>query len=85
VLVRQFDGDVASAPHYTPDQTMFTFELDTYATCANVVTMDVNGNSANVLPHGNGDVARRRRRSQPTGSRSSTRAITASTAMRSSA
>jgi Tol biopolymer transport system component len=56
VLLRQFDGDVASAPHYTPDKTMFTFELDTYATCANVVTMDVNGNSANVLPHGNGDV-----------------------------
>jgi Tol biopolymer transport system component len=56
VLVHQFDGDVSSAPHYSPDGSMFTFELDTDATCANVVTMDVDGNNVNVLPHANGDV-----------------------------
>jgi len=56
VLVHQFDGDVASAPHYTPDKTMFTFEVDTDATCASVVTMDVDGSNVNVLPHANGDV-----------------------------
>jgi len=56
VLVRQFDGDVSSAPHYSPDKTMFTFELDTPDTCANVVTMDVEGNNVNVLPLANGDV-----------------------------
>ena len=56
VLVHQFDGDVASAPHYSPDMSMFTFELDTDTTCANVVTMDVNGGNVNVLPLANGDV-----------------------------
>jgi Tol biopolymer transport system component len=56
VLVHQFDGDVASAPHYSPDMTMFTFELDTDTSCANVVTMDVNGGNVNVLPLENGDV-----------------------------
>src|SRR5919198_4479541 len=53
VLVHQFDGDVASAPHYSPDMSMFTFELDTDTTCANVVTMDVNGGNVNVLPLAN--------------------------------
>jgi TolB protein len=56
VLVHQFDGDVASAPHYSPDKSVFTFELDTDTTCANVVTMDVGGGSVNVVPLANGDV-----------------------------
>jgi TolB protein len=56
VLVHQFDGDVASAPHYSPDKSMFTFELDTANTCANVVTMNIDGGNMNVLPLANGDV-----------------------------
>jgi TolB protein len=56
VLVHQFDGDVASAPHYSPDMSMFTFELDTATSCANVVTMNIDGSNVNVLPLANGDV-----------------------------
>ncbi len=56
VLVREFDGDVASAPHYSPDMSMFTFELDTANTCANVVTMNIDGSNVNVLPLADGDI-----------------------------
>jgi Tol biopolymer transport system component len=55
-LIRQFDGDVASAPHYTPDLSLFTFELDTPDSCANVITMNIDGSNVNVLPLANGDV-----------------------------
>lgn len=55
-LVRQFDGDVASAPHYSPDTSTFTFELDTANSCANVVTMNIDGSNVNVLPLANHDV-----------------------------
>jgi TolB protein len=55
-LLRQFDGEVASAPHYSPDMSMFTFELDTADSCANVVTMNIDGGNVNVLPLANGDV-----------------------------
>ena len=56
LLLHDFDGDVASAPHYSPDLRMFTFEVDTADTCANVVTMDATGANVNVLPLANGDV-----------------------------
>ena len=55
-LVRSFDGDVASAPHYSRDMRMFTFELDTADSCASVVTMRTDGSDVKVLPLANGDV-----------------------------
>jgi Tol biopolymer transport system component len=55
-LIRQFDGDVASAPHYSRNMKMFTFELDTADSCANVVTMKTDGSDVTVLPLANGDV-----------------------------
>ena len=84
-LVREFEGEVASAPHYSPDMSMFTFELDTANSCANVVTMNIDGSNVNVLPLANGDVCEASPTFSADGTRISTRATTAGGATRSTA
>jgi hypothetical protein len=54
-LVKQFDGEVASAPHYSPGMSMFTFEFD-FELVREPAHDETDGSNVNVLPLANGDV-----------------------------
>jgi Tol biopolymer transport system component len=60
VQLTQVDGDANSSPHWSPDGSLITFELDPANPTSNdfchVVTMDANGNNMVVLPEANGDM-----------------------------
>jgi len=68
VQLTHLAGD-AIAPHWSPDNRLIAFELDTPSTCANVAYMNANGTGMVVLPLANGDICEARPSFSPDGQR----------------
>jgi Tol biopolymer transport system component len=55
-LTQLTGGDANAAPHWSPDNSMITFEFDPSNACAQVATMHADGSNLTLIRLANGDV-----------------------------